>query len=147
MDLSSRVANTGSRLHFLCLSSTGTVEFRHFLHFFPLGFVFLPSWKRGDWCSFPRILQNFLRRKVRNLAVNFLSPASGKTVFSSTWRCVDSSDICWPFNRFVRHTPSVYWGVLQRLALRFFFIAEFYVYWRMVAQHVNFFFIFPCNCT
>lgn len=52
---------------------------------------------------------------------SFLSPANGKTVFSSTWRCVDSSDICWLFHRFVWHKPSVYWGVLQRLALRLFF--------------------------
>jgi len=39
MDLSSRVGNTGSRLHFLCLFSTGTVEIRHFLNLSPLGFV------------------------------------------------------------------------------------------------------------
>jgi len=149
------MGNTGSRLHFLCLSSTQSIEIRLILHLFPSGFVSLPSWKRGNWCIFPPILSNFLPRKVWNLGENddplqeyykiqlfsFLSPASGKTVFSSTWRCVDSSDICWPFHRFVR-------GVLQRLALRLFsLITQIYLYWRVVAHRVNFFFIFPCNCT
>lgn len=62
-----------------------------------------------------------LQEYYKTQLFSFLIRASGKTVFLSTWRCVHSSDVCWPFHRYVRHTPSVYWGVLKDLALRFFF--------------------------
>jgi len=161
VDLSPRVGNTGSRLHFLCLSSTETVEIRLFLRLFPLG-VFLPSWEKRRLLYFPAHSIKFLTKKsLKSLwewwtlqeyykiqLFSFLSPASGKKVFSSTWRCVDSSDICRPFHHFVRHTTSVYWGVLQRLALRlFFFHHRNLSVLAASCSACKLLFFFPCNYT
>jgi len=94
-----------------------TILEKRWLLYFPTHSIKFPTKKslksRWEW----RSLQEYYKIQL----FSFLSPASGKTVFSSTWKCVDSSDIYWPFHRFVWHTPSVYWGVLQRLTLRLFF--------------------------